>query len=280
MRVIARLVPPLFRPLARAFYYSTLELLDRRPSRRDSLYPPPRLDFVTGGTDDFEGEAKRFLEHHIELGGLLPNHSVLDVGCGIGRLAAPLTQYLSSKGSYTGFDIVEIGIRWATNHITRQYPNFRFEQADVYSEMYNPQGKHKAFEYRFPYGDESFDYVFAASLFTHMLPDDLRNYLREIARVLKGDGRALITYFLLNENSREAIRNNRSAISFESYLPECWTSNLLLPESALCYEEAVIKHLHAEAGLGIEQPIYYGSWAGRDQCRAFQDITVSRKRPA
>lgn len=277
MRTITRIVPPSLRPLARSCYYSALEFFDRRPSRRNSLYAPRSLDFVTGGTEDFEGEARRLLTYHIELVGLQPDHQVLDVGCGIGRLAAPLTEYLNDEGSYTGFDIVELGIRWANYHIARQYPNFKFEQADVYSEMYNPTGKYKASEYRFPYPNKTFDYVFASSLFTHMLPDDMRNYLREIARVMKDDGRALITYFLLNETSREAIRSKSSAIPFQSYLPECWTSNPLLPESALCYEETVVKQAHCDAGLSIEG-IHYGGWVGGAERRAFQDITLSKVR--
>ena len=275
MRAITRIVPASLRPLARSWYYSALELLDRRPSRKNSLYAPAELDFVTGGTEDFKEGAKRFLDCLIE-SGLKPDDHVLDVGCGIGRLAAPLTQYLSGEGSYRGFDLVEIGVRWATNHITRQYPNFIFERADVYSEMYHPEGRVRAGEYRFPYADASFDRVFAYSLFTHMLPDDMRNYLREIARVIKPDGCALITYFLLDDNSREALANGRCAISFQPYLPECLTRNVELPESALCYFEAAVKRAHCEAGLKIER-VSYGSWRGGSS-RAFQDITVSGKR--
>ena len=40
---------------------------------------------------------------------LSPDHRVLDIGCGTGRMAIPLTSFLSKKGSYEGFDIVR---RW------------------------------------------------------------------------------------------------------------------------------------------------------------------------
>lgn len=53
-------------------------------------------------------DGEQFLQYFIELGGLKPSDRVLDVGCGIGRLAIPLTQYLDARGGYAGLDIVLI----------------------------------------------------------------------------------------------------------------------------------------------------------------------------
>jgi ubiquinone/menaquinone biosynthesis C-methylase UbiE len=246
------------------------------PPRRKSLYAPRSLDFVGGGPD-FERGAREFLKHHIELAGLQPHESVLDVGCGIGRLAASLTGYLNGKGSYDGFDIVKLGIRWSSYHISRQYPSFKFLHADIYSAMYNPKGIYKASEYQFPYPNAKFDYVFLTSVFTHMLPPDMQHYLREIARVLKPGGRALITYFVLNNESRDRVQQGTSQLRFAPYLPECWTSDKNNPESALAYDERYIIEAHRNAGLPIDQTIYYGFWAGRAKYTSFQDITISRK---
>ena len=52
------------------------------------------------------------LKQFIDLGGLKPEHRVLDIGSGIGRVAIPLTEYLNEKGSYEGFDVVELGVNW------------------------------------------------------------------------------------------------------------------------------------------------------------------------
>lgn len=260
----------------RSCYYTAIELADRLPPRGNNLYAPPRLDFVGGGPD-FERTAKEFLNHHIKLAGLQPHESVLDVGCGIGRMAASLTGYLSSAGSYDGFDIVKLGIRWSNYHISRQYPNFKFLHADVYSDMYNPKGSYKASAYQFPYPDAKFDYVFLASVFTHMLPPDMQHYLSEIARVLKPGGRALITYFALNSEARELIEQGANKLPFAAYLPECWTSDKNNPESALAYDEPYILEAHRNVGLTIAEPLYYGSWAGRANYTSFQDITISRK---
>ena len=142
---------------------------------------------------------KEFFQYFVQLGGLKPDENVLDVGCGIGRMAVPLTKYL--KGVYEGFDIGPEAIKWCQDNISRRYPKFYFQVADVFNEKYNPGGKYKASEYKFPYDNDAFDFVYLTSVFTHMLPHDMENYLSEISRVLRNNGRCLITYYLLNEES-------------------------------------------------------------------------------
>ena len=83
--------------------------------------------------------------------GLKPDERVLDAGCGIGRIAVPLTEYLDESGGYEGFDIAPEGIAWCRENITPRYPNFRFQVADIYNKSYNPEGSQKADEYEFPY---------------------------------------------------------------------------------------------------------------------------------
>lgn len=56
---------------------------------------------------------------------------MLDVGCGSGRMALPLTGYLNSEGRYAGFDISQKAIAWCQEHITSAHPNFQFEVSDI-----------------------------------------------------------------------------------------------------------------------------------------------------
>lgn len=118
---------------------------------------------------------------------------MLDVGCGSGRMALPLTGYLNSEGRYAGFDISQKAIAWCQEHITSAHPNFQFEVSDIYNSLYNPKGKYQSLDFRFPYPDASFDVVFLTSVFTHMFPPDVEHYLDEISRVLKPGGRCLCT---------------------------------------------------------------------------------------
>jgi len=87
-----------------------------------------------------------------------------------------------------------MAIDWCRRKISSKYPNFHFQFADIFNGVYNPKGKIKPVEYKFPYENESFDFVFVKSVFTHMLPQDMEHYFSEIARVLRKDGRCLITF--------------------------------------------------------------------------------------
>jgi hypothetical protein len=50
----------------------------------------------------------------------------------------------------------------------------------------------RADRYVFPFPDETFDVIFATSVFTHSVPASARQYAREIARLLKSrSGRPL-----------------------------------------------------------------------------------------
>jgi ubiquinone/menaquinone biosynthesis C-methylase UbiE len=161
--------------------------------RRSELTPPRRLMFVGGG--DFRTIGNEFLAYLKQLAELQPDHRVLEAGCGIGRMAVPLLGYLSDKGSYEGFDVVRHGIQWCSKHITTKYPNFRFQLADIRNKEYNPEGQLTASRYRFPYESSSFDVAFLTSVFTHMLPVEVSNYLTEVHRVLKPGGRCLLLGF-------------------------------------------------------------------------------------
>jgi len=65
---------------------------------------------------------------------------------------------------------------------------------------YNPDGRHLAMEYVLPYPDQSFDVVFLISVFTHILTDAVRNYAKQIARVLRPGGWCFLTAYLLNRD--------------------------------------------------------------------------------
>lgn len=275
---IGELIPRSAMPFVRYIYYFPKDTLDLLLGRRDDLTPPTRLMFV--GTRDvsvFKQNGEKYLQYFIELGGLKPDEKVLDVGCGIGRKAVPLTRYLSSKGVYEGFDIVKEGIDWCNKKISRRYPNFHFQVADIFNKQYNPQGRFNASEYRFPYEDASFDFVFLASVFTHMLPEDMENYFSEITRVLKKGGRCFITFFLANETSLALIAANKSSMDFKYQKENYLTVNANTPEIAVCYNEAFILTRYEKYGLNINAPIHYGYWCGRTDLLTYQDIIVATK---
>jgi SAM-dependent methyltransferase len=137
-----------------------------------------------------------------------------DCGCTTARGVIPATKYLSSAGKYTGLDIIRDSIAWCSQNITPVYPNFQFIYEDVHSQIHNPGGEKQAKDVRFPVAKGSVDKVFLSSLFTHMFPDDVPHYLREIHRVLKPTGVALSTMFLLNDRTLDSIRRRRQNSRF------------------------------------------------------------------
>ena len=273
-KYLARFVPNSIKPKLKQMYYFPIDLIHKLRGK-NSLLPPESLIFV--GQGDFIEIGQIFKAYFIELANLQRTDKVLDVGCGIGRMAIPLTKYLSKEGGYWGFDIVKSGIDWCQSHISPRFNNFHFQHSDVYNSHYNPTGKVRAQNFRFPFNEESFDFVFLTSVFTHMLPSDLENYLSEISRVLKVGGKCLITFFILNEESENLINLGRSSLDFKDEIDGCLTINKDDPEFALAYKEQFIIDLFNKYGLEISQPIHYGCWCSRNEFLTYQDLIIATK---
>lgn len=274
-KLLKRVLPPSLRSTARNVLDDATDLADRLRGRGDDLIPPRKLIHNIGGS--FNGVGNAFFRHFVELGNLQPHERVLDVGCGVGRMAVPLTRYLADGGSYEGFDIDAREIDWCTRHVTSRYPNFRFQVADIYSKRYNPKGACTDAGYRFPYADGSFDFVFMTSVCTHILQPGIENYLSEVSRVLKRDGRSLITWFLLNEESTGLMRAGRSSLDFKYGQGPCRLADQDVPEFAVAYDEGLVTNAYASKGLIVVEPIRYGNWCDRARSFDYQDIVVARK---
>jgi SAM-dependent methyltransferase len=215
-----------------------------------------------------------FLGYFKDLANLKPDESVLEVGCGVGRVALPLTSYLSDNGNYKGFDIVPEWITWCSRNISLRYPNFEFTCADVFNGTYNPGGKLTPSEFDFPYQAGSFDFLIATSVFTHLVPKDVEHYLVEIKRVLQPAGRCLLTFFLLNSESIPLVESKRSFPAFPNQYGLYRTVNKDTPEIGVAYEESFVRQSLGSAGLTLIEPIHYGSWSGRKGYLSFQDILL------
>jgi SAM-dependent methyltransferase len=230
-----------------------------------------------GEVESFEAVGRSFLPLFRDLGKLKPSDAVLDVGCGVGRMAIPLTTYLEAHARYEGFDITKEEIDWCRKHITTRFPNFNFQLSNLYNRMYNPTSQVKASSYRFPYGNDEFDFVFLASVFTHLLPEDLTNYFSEIVRVLKPGGRCFSSYFLLNDESNRLMAEGRSTQNFQFKLDGCMVKDQDNPEYAVAYKESFITGLYYKHGLKIDTPFSYGAWCGRERFVSYQDIIIAEK---
>lgn len=247
-----------------------LTALDRvAPWRHDALLPPAHLRIYYYRTWHPAAFASASLSARteLEIAGLKREHRVLDIGSGIGNLAVGLCGYL--LGTYDGIDVHSEAVTWCQEHITTRHPTFRFHYADVANGAYNPDERNPAATYHFPFPDQSFDVIFLSSVFTHLLPDDTANYIREIARLLAPDGFCVASYFLLDAERQHAIDAGRSFIPFPVHHSSgvCRLHRASSPESAVAFDETFIRRLHEDAGLRIRD-VRRGQWwsgAAHDQ---------------
>lgn len=218
-----------------------------------------------------------------QYGKIQMNSRVLEIGCGLGRTAFPL-RYILLNGSYDGFEICKYKIDFLQENFTRAYPNFNFIWANIHNTYYNPGGEIAAEKFVFPYEDNSFDIVYAASVFTHLLPVITENYFTQTARVLKKDGRAIFSFFVL-DNYRPGMERPlgfaRPGFNFDyeyhSYGSEFKISNPDNPEEMTAYKRALIENYAKQAGLLIEE-VVTGLWSGSSETWiGAQDIVVLKK---
>lgn len=217
-----------------------------------------------------------YLRLFVELAGLQRDESVLEPGCGTGRMAEPLAGYLSAAGSYEGFDVVSDAIRWCVENISSKHPNFRFRHVDVFNRAYNPTGRLDPEAFEFPYADETFGFVLLTSVFTHMLPSHVRHYLDEVRRVLRPGGRCLMTFFLLNRESIAAVRDGNASRRF-AHEGDGYRYDIRdRPEAAVAYREDDVLRFCEQAGLVLSADIRYGRWSGRPQPPNQDTLVVER----
>ena len=210
--------------------------------------PPPDPTLHQTGSEGRDGNRGlrelRLLEHF----GMRPSSDILDVGCGIGRLAYECASYLDDDATYTGLDIAPVAIDWLNANYAPRLPGFRFDLLDVQNERYRPEGTVGPDEVRFPYDDDSFDVVCAFEVFMHVSLEGVRNYLREIARVLRPDGLAVVTLVAIYPGERLERRHQGP----REYVQIADGVHTLFPNReamSMAYDVGLFRSLLAEAGL-------------------------------
>jgi len=212
--------------------------------------------------------------------------TILDIGCGTGLIGIASQPFVQESGKYIGMDVRKKEIDFCRTNF--QGPNYEFVHFDVHNARYANEQKEskKAWELE----ANSVDYLTALSVWTHMDEMDATFYLKEVARVLKNDGKAIITFFYLDDHYRSSlsIRKNgqgryhstrqqswvfdRKAHDSTQWFTPAWTKT---PEDAIGVTEEGFKTLLKTAGLKVAQ-YYPGNWKERPGLY-FQDVFVFEK---
>jgi ubiquinone/menaquinone biosynthesis C-methylase UbiE len=240
------------------------------------LPPQEFMDAVSGKNvtpEEHFAVGKQFSEMLRAYCYLRPENNVLDVGSGCGRIASHFVGYVT--GQYHGFDVVSSMVDWCNANIAAQHPNFSFHHADLTNTLYSDSGQ-DASTYVFPFEDNTFDTVFAASVFTHLLPPSARQYAREVCRVLVPGGFAALSFLLTNDAWRRRVASGDKIYVPLPYQCEGYRTQMLdNPEGTTAFEESDALQIMTDAGLTVRE-VSLGSWANNEGW-TFQDIILSTK---
>jgi ubiquinone/menaquinone biosynthesis C-methylase UbiE len=146
--------------------------------------------------------------------GLQPQNYLIDVGCGSGRLAFALRDYLA--GNYLGIDVVPELLDYARERCPSRW---RFAMAEGLS---------------IPAASDQADIVCFFSVFTHMLHEDSYRYLRDAVRVLKPGGKIIFSYLefavISHWNAFQAMLDRKERTYLDIFISndaiQAWASHL------------------------------------------------------
>jgi SAM-dependent methyltransferase len=248
--------------------------------RTETINGHPLSDVVGGGDPEpIAQEVVTAIEKYAKLNA---GDSILDVGCGCGRIAAALTQYVDQKSHYVGIDIVPGLIDFARNFITPRYPSFEFLLLNQGSTSYD-SWRQKGAETGIAtlteaVPAESIDLAISVSLFTHLDYPAALEMLTSIHQVLKNDGRVFMTVFVLDAIARDSIEAGRTPFSFKQRTPggKLFAERSDDPTFAVAYNDALLDELVSSAGFQIDRRVR-GYWSIGGIGETFQDVLVLKK---
>jgi SAM-dependent methyltransferase len=218
--------------------------------------PPMELRAWVGPTDAarYDNPGGALVYAHIPIDNY---RSVLDFGCGCGRVARQLILQYPRPQSYVGFDVHPGAIAWASENLAPAAPGFSFVHLDINDPLVNPDVD-KPDVLPFPVPDESVTLVDALSIFTHIVERDLPYYLGEVARVLHPDGLVNASFFLFEKSDFPALGPQHNALYGDASYPK----------SAVFYDRSWLELTLEDCGLGVVEI------AQRPEVRGYQWLFV------
>jgi SAM-dependent methyltransferase len=151
---------------------------------------------------------------------------------------------------------------------------YRFIHLDIKNERYNPGGTIEADDVRFPVPDDWATLVILTSVFTHLYPDAIRRYMREIGRALPPNGAAYVTAFMMDDS----FLAGTGPVSPEVSLPYtlrgyCRYGSAEDPLHRIAYDQRWLTWVAEDAGLRLDVS-QLGTWRRNNEGKGTQDALV------
>jgi ubiquinone/menaquinone biosynthesis C-methylase UbiE len=155
----------------------------------------PDTESIGGGDFDLIGRLELRV---LEMEGLAPTQTLVDFGCGTGRLAVHAVRFLAA-GRYVGIDIAESMLERAMSRVHQVAPSPSCDVSFI-----------KQTATAFPLPDASVDWVCAFSVFTHMEHEDSYRYLCDARRIVRPTGRFVLSCLPIDtiEYARHVFRES------------------------------------------------------------------------
>ena len=185
--------------------------------------------------------------------GLNQSTSLLEIGCGYGRLPIGIFTDFGKITRYEGVDVNPSAINWCNKYIQPQYPFAKFTLSNVHNDRYNQGSNQTSSSLRLPFEDSVFDIVYMYSVFSHMLTHDVDAYLGEFSRVLKPQGKIFLTAFVEKNvpDCEENPANYRQA----------WKG----PLHCVRFDQAFFEGLLGKHGFATERFVYEQATDGQSE---------------
>jgi SAM-dependent methyltransferase len=257
----------------------------------DKRIPPPEINFnqnerssLDSYVDVFRRDACiRLLPFLMNHAGLTPGGSILDYGCGLGRLAYAASHFLTQDGAYFGYEPNQDALRFLKSAYS-DLSNFHFGGAQltktadyiaVKENRGNPEGIEATDVDIADLVNRSIDVQFSSSVFTHMWMEPIIGVLQQFTKLLSIQGTCVNTWLIIDDFAAYTLRCGVADRKLPFKINGAWTYLEENPLMCTAYELKDVEAVYAAAGHKIEA-ILWGSWSGRDNGTTYQDIVISR----
>jgi SAM-dependent methyltransferase len=168
---------------------------------------------------------------------------VVELGCGCGRIARSLKEPWF-QGSYVGIDIDDEMLGYCRDNFP--IGRFKFKLSPHNNSTYSSGNSNDTPRTELDLviaEPNSKDFVYAFTLYTHLLERELTDYLRETYRILRTGGIMYINFFCIEHvelGRRWTFQHQRGNAHVES---------VRYPEAAVAYHEAFMTQLATDCGF-------------------------------